>query len=474
MCGTARDDVALLAPMLRGGCVQALAAAAASPDPHTRAAAAGHRLTHPAWRRRLRSDSDAIVRWAPPAAEACEQMAKEPYPRVRAVAAACESCPPRVLAAFVADRDEEVRRAAASNEHTPMSALRKRIARRDKVVALAAAGNPATPADILVRLSANADPKIRAAAAAHPATPIDILVELSASADIKTRAAVAAHPATPPEILEGLAVGSDYWVLAEIAGNPRTPASALRRLGIDGLELDRLAANPNCPAEILEGIALRSCMHDVRCDGDGCQWEGVDRADVVAGILVNPSTPPTLLESLYKHNIDSYEMPFAVVRVETDPEMLAEWASHDLMDVRCDLASNPHLSAATLAVLASEEDNGHEIYETVARHPNCPPSSLTELLQKGVSADLIAANPNCPPDILEGFASGGQHLLAVASNPSCPPPVLDALSAHSDPAARARVAANPASWPQSLAVLSSDTDEQVLVALAARAASTRL
>ena len=279
--------------------------------------------------------------------------------------------------------------------------------------------------------------------------PSDVLAELSTSADVGVRSAVAAHPASPPEILEALAANSDYWVLAALAGNPCTPASALRRFGIDGVDLEALAANPNCPAEILEGIAAGSCMHDVRCDGDACQWEGVDREDVLAGILMNPSTPATLIESLYNRNIDSYEMPFAVVHAETDPERLAEWASHDEMYVRRDLARNLHLSAATLAVLASEDDPVARSTKLSPTHPNCPPSSLVELLRKGVTADLMSANPNCPADILEKVAADGHHPRVIASNPSCPPSALHALTAHSDSAVRARVAANRATSPQS-------------------------
>ena len=474
VCGSARADAARLAPMLRGGCVQTLAAAATSSDPSARAAAAGHRLTHPAWRRRLRSDTDATVRWAPPTAEACEQMSQEPCPGVRTVAAACESCPPRVLASLVTDRDEKVRRAAARNEHTPISALRKRIARGDLVVARAAASNPSTPTDMLVKLSSRTDPEIRAAVAAHLSTPGDVLAELSSSTDPKIRAAVAAHLSTPSEILEALAADSDWRVLPHVAANLRTPVSALRRLGINADGLERLVSNPNCPTDILESVASGSCRHDVRCDGDECQWNGVDREDVLAGILINPSTPATLIESLYEFNIDSPEMLFAVVRVETDPEKLAEWASHDEMYVRRDLARNPHLSTATLVGLASGDDDGFEIRDAVATHPNCPPSTLADLFQKGANPRLIAAHPKCPTAILEELASGGHHLSVVASNPSCPPPVLDALSTHSDPAVRAQIATNPSSWPQSLTTLASDPDEQVLVALATRAAHPQL
>ena len=419
---------------MRGRCVQALAAAATSDDAELRVAAVTHPLCHPAWRRRLRSDPDLSVRWAAPVAAAAEMMASDSCVSVRYAAAGSEHCPPDVLRrlAFSADSD----------------------------IVIAVAENPATPTETLKRLAEIGDAELRGDVARNRSAPQKVLVTLAQDPDYKIREWVAQNPSTPPDVLAVLADDSDSRVQMHTTANASTPPALLMTLAVDAVAPEMLATNPSTPRDALEGIALGRCMHDKRCSADDCQWDGTDREDVLAGVLLNPSTPADLLTYLYDNPLREYATQLAMVRVETDVELLAEWVNHEDEYVRRELAHNPHTGPETLTVLAA--DTGDGVRDAVVCNPACPPAVLTALTQDSFYVHMVASNPNCAPDTLRELAQASPLQAIIASNPSCPRDLLESIAVSGSSDRRAAVIGN-AACDDSLAASLAATDPDLMV-----------
>ena len=426
---------------MRGRCVQALAAAAASADAGVRAVALTHPLCHPAWRRRLRSDPDVSLRWAAPVAAAAEMMAS--------------------------DHCVTVRDAVARSEHCPAGVLRRLSFSSDAYVVESVAQNPATPIEVLTRLGVG-DVALRRQVAQNPSAAAQTLLVLAEDPDDRIREYVAHNPSTPPDVLASLALDDEYQVQMGVAANTRTPPATLMKLAVDAIATDVLASNPSTPRDALEGIALGRCMHDEPCRANDCQWDEIEREDVLAGVLANPSTAADLLEYLYDAPEREHDTPFAIARAETHAELLAEWATHEDEYVRREVARNPHTSAITLAVLAS--DTGDGIQNVVAANANCPPATLTELAQANLYASSVAANPSCAPDTLRDLARVSTLEHMIACNPSCPSDLLESLAVSGSSDTRAAVIVNDAcSDALAASLAAADPDSMVRAAYAIRA-----
>ena len=409
-----------LASLTRNRCTAAITAATFSADSGVRAAAAGHALCRGALKLRLRSDPDPLVR-AAVADPITLTHDPDPLMRVAATAATDPVAIGRVLDILSWDSDYLARSAVA--------------------------GRPDADAHLLARLATDPSGSVRFAAAANPSTPPAQLLKLAADYDLAVRSAVGSNPSITPEVVDVL------------VAEPANPVC------------ETLAANPSCPPHVLTLLGVRDCLHDDdTTQGCTCRYGGEAFEVVLYAVLTNPSAPPQLRSDLRKFWAEMHpelippqnppddwqcdttaadhdgpgaeEAACGFALAETDPDTQMLWARHRCNEVRRDLALNSRLATRTAETLIRDDDP--DVLRNLLTNTACPPDVL-RTHATGQRFRYVARNPNCPPQTLTELASAANPDLqaSVASNPNCPPQTLTTLAGHSHVYVREAVLTNP-------------------------------
>ena len=450
----APSDVAApsLVRLTRNRCTAAITSATFSADSAVRAAAAGHALCGGALKLRLRSDPDPVVRAA--VADPVT-LTHDPDPRMRVAAT------------------------AATDPATIGRVLYILGWHSDYLARSAVAGHPDTDARLLARLATDHNRSVRFAAASNPNTGPAQLLKLASDHDLAVRSAVGSNPSITPEVVD---------VLVAEPGNPVS---------------ETLAANPSCPPHVLILLGTRDCLHDdTTTQGCTCRYDGEAFEVVLSSVLTNPSAPPQLrsdLRGLWAEmhpevippqnppndwqcdNTDTepdspgVEAACGFALAETDPDTQMLWARHRCDEVRRDLALNERLTLRTAEALTRDADP--DVLRNLLTNTACPPDVLRTHATERRFRD-VARNPNCPPQTLTELAAIANSDLqaSVGANPNCPPQTLTELAAHSHVYVREAVLTNPSAVAETVAaaVSAAVADDERVSAAAITAATLRL
>ena len=450
----APSDVAApsLVSLIRNRCTAAITAATFSADSGVRVAAAGHALCGGALKLRLRSDPDPLVRAA--VADPVT-LTHDPDPRMRVAATAATDTVTigRVLDILSWDSDYWARSAVA--------------------------GRPDADARLLARLATDPNYSVRFAAAANPNTPPAYLLKLASDYDLAVRSAVGSNPSITPEMVDVL------------VAEPANPVC------------ETLAANPSCPPHVLTLLGTRDCLHDDDItQGCTCRYDGEAFEVVLSAVLTNPSASPQLRSDLRgfwvemhpelippqnppddwrcdtiaaDHDGPGVEAACGFALAETDPDTQMLWARHRCDEVRRDLALNERLATRTVETLIRGDDP--DVLRNLLINTACPPDVLRTHATERRFRD-VARNPNCPPQTLTELASAANPDLqaSVGANPNCPPRTLTELAAHSHVYVREAVLTNPSIVTETVAAAMSAAvaDGERVSADAITAATLRL
>ena len=440
-----------LARLTRNRCTAAITAATFSADSAVRAAAAGHALCRGALKLRLRSDPDPVVRAA--VADPVT-LTHDPDPRMRVAAT------------------------AATDPVTIGRVLYILGWHSDYLARTAVAGCPDTDAHLLMRLATDHNSSVRFAAASNPNTGPAQLLKLAADHDLAVRSAVGSNPSITPEVVD---------VLVAAPGNP---------------VCETLAANPNCPPHVLTLLGTRDCLHDDTTESCTCRYDGEAFEVVLSAVLTNPSASPQLRSDLRgfwaemhpelippqnapddwqcdttatDHDGPGVEAACGLALAETDPDTQMLWARHRCNEVRRDLALNSRLATRAAETLIRDDDP--DVLRNLLTYTACPPDVLRTHATERRFRD-VARNPNCPPQTLTELAAIANPDLqaSVASNPNCPPQTLTELAGHSHVYVREAVLTNPSAVAETVAaaVSAAVADDERVSAAAIAAATLRL
>ena len=274
---------------------------------------------------------------------------------LRIYAAGNPRCGPDLLRSLATDRSEHVRAAVAANPNTEPGLLRNLATGRSEHVRAAVASNPNTETDVVELLTRNPDSDISEAALRNPACGAVVLSRAARDSDLSQRKAAATNPTSEPRRLMLLAEDSDRGVRCAAVENPSCPPEALTASAdlLDFHIRTSTAQNRNCPPQTLAVLA-----------------EDPDLL-VRRAVLGNPSTPRRLVEQIIND-------PDSGARSEDQPPELVPWM------FRAPTVRNPNCPGWLLHQFAydtgSDSDSDGTLMQ-VARHNNCPLSTLTALAE---------------------------------------------------------------------------------------------
>lgn len=160
----------------------------------------------------------------------------------------------------------------------------------------------------------------------------------------------------------------------------------------------------------------------------------------------------------------------------TDPDVLAQLATHKSGFTRKNVARNPWTTPDVLATLACDPDK--YVRSEIARNPKTPSAALVGMLA-GQTDDFtrsaLAGNPNTPTDVLRTLYGLNEHFVhkALARNPNTPTDILVLLADDDDTSIVEKAAKNPSTPDEALLDLCDHRAEVVANALRYRNAHLR-
>ncbi|MFI1031620.1 hypothetical protein [Streptomyces sp. NPDC020951] len=175
-----------------------------------------------------------LLRWALAARQdlpqqACERLASDPAPGVRADLAENPAIDDALIRALADDRDPDVRRRLAHHPRVPLDVLTL-LARTAKIGATLLPRIAAcTPAEV-EELAKSPDPAARVLVAQRRDLPLAIRDRLADDPDAKVVKALAPHPGLSEAQLRAMVDRHGVRVLAKVATNPGAPPALLEDL----------------------------------------------------------------------------------------------------------------------------------------------------------------------------------------------------------------------------------------------------
>ncbi|BEL04911.1 hypothetical protein Q0Z83_031020 [Actinoplanes sichuanensis] len=391
----------------------------------------------------------------PPARPAAAQAAVPPVRLAAAQAVVLAGNPVAAAHAWpqlITHPDPSARRALAA--HAPSPALRILAHDPDLGVRRAVAVRPDLPGDLVLQLAADPSPIVRREIAWHPhrphtlltdrddqvrrsalmrvAPPDDLLPALLA--DPATRPVAARHVHDPGRAA-ALRDDPDPWVRSSLAENDHLPYRVVSPLGTDGDEEVRTAImlRRDTPDDVRHTIAATLTDQDTHVS-DWLRPQRATRAERLAhlrspfvfhrrAIAFSTDLPAEAVAALAAD--DDYSVRLLTARNSPGvpghilPGLLRR-AGHD----RWELAAHPNMPAASLAALATGDDE--ELRQVAAAAPNLPPRLAAALLtdRHHQTRCNAAANPALPLPLLRQALHGPDRDLArhAARNPALPVP----------------------------------------------------
>jgi hypothetical protein len=225
---------------------------------------------------RDRSQPEAYAATAAPAlaeqpvldADALARAAAVPDPNARAAVAARPDAPIDLLRALADDDSPFVRAAVARNPRTPLDRLEWLADDEFWPIHRAVAENPSTPTELLERFAADyswSNMRVRLAVVGNPNVSVATLEHLAGDLSVDVRRAVMHHPQTPiharsrilASSLEMCSRSSESFAHVLALSNPAAPADylAARAGSPEWLERYAITRNPAAPRHTLEALA---------------------------------------------------------------------------------------------------------------------------------------------------------------------------------------------------------------------------
>lgn len=277
---------------------------------------------------------------------------------------------------------------------------------------------------------------------------------------------VASNPNASPDFLAELAKEGDRLVWENLVANPNTPTKVLLELGKHFPEklLDNavfsflLLENPNfleeMPRETLHSILKCSSVPE-----SFLEWAATrDKSEFKQAIAENPQTPGTILELIAETKSPSWLLRSIAKNPSAPAELLEKLANRKDSFIDKAIAENPKIPDNLVEKLAGNPNAS----KALCKNMHISASLLKKLAKpenritrSQMIRDLIANHPNTPPETLEEWVEKVPSLaIALAKNPSTPITALELLAESKDPKVRKAVAENartPASLLEELA-----------------------
>ncbi|MFD9792517.1 hypothetical protein ACFWXK_16375 [Streptomyces sp. NPDC059070] len=255
----------------------------------------------------------------------------------------------------------------------------------------AIAGNPSLPADVVALLARDPDPEVRERIAHRPDLGPDERRALAVDPDPKVRLAVSVRP----ELTEEERAAIDYEVPTDGCFHPlprphfpSDPRLVRRNADSRHPLLRRKAAQDHfLPADLVERLSTDD--------------------DLGVRVLLaqnHPSASASLLLSAFLE-YRGHERAHLTTRPNFPTTGLAAFADHEDREVRALAARDPHTTPEAAHRLTHDPDPA--VRAALTRHPNLPPTRLTELLDDEELAHHAAANPALEPGLLLGLVEMG-------------------------------------------------------------------
>jgi hypothetical protein len=359
---------------------------------------------------------------------------------------------------------------------------------------------------MLDALSSHEDSYVSGYVAANPNTPLNTLLRMRQ--DDGAGSCVYLNPKLPPELLwDGFNAGHENFCC--LSCNPKASTALLdaiaRHSNTEKFDLRQVCLHPNTsldtllyllrnrntdeymPFEIL--LLFRKDWNLEKCH-QICQKQPellrefamsdktppeflaqIDPDIYGSELAENPTTPATILESLYRNR----NFWFAIAgNPKTPPRILSEilekfW-NNGAIEI---IARNPNTSISvlwTLSQLSPTEHLGnsvktmeslrasrYELLSSISKNPSTPEVALLNLINTDVQGDILR-HPNLPDRIFSVvYEKMGIHARReISRNPRLPLEMLKKLSVDDDETCRIEIAKNPSTPPGILAVLASD------------------
>ena len=421
--------------------------------------------------------------------ETLDLLARDPSPRVAAVAVARRSKDARSLAHLASTGDIMTLSALIINPATPLQ-LKRELAPRlleqaDTWTLVALARDPDSSPTVLQGLTQRAERPIRAALAGNPSTPAAALALLARDPDPKFRTRLATSASLPAEAAARLATDTCVDVRRQVAGNTSTPSGLLLRLASDeDYEVRlRIAKNPSTPADGLRSIFRKNCAASSALDkssgprtylpwtADDAELERENLGRIRSAIGTNPSTPHDVLHKLVQIELEEaknrapkprgYGIDYWVDPRDREREAL-------LLSV----AKNPSVSLETLRLLRAAawvaertdtESHSAPMDEGGTYYVSVYSPAKTQAAREETSNRIGTAISR----LLWGAGMDSSTRLQLAGEISTAREVLAELATDDDAAIRQKVGGNSNTPPSELSQLMEDTVTAVRVAVAA-------
>ena len=397
---------------------------------------------------------------------------------------------PWALAEVAESGVREARSLVASNSKTPLSALEQLLKDPKISVRAALAKNSSLPLNWRLQLTRDPSVSVRIALAEERSgqqTPVEVLEALAADESENVRVLVAQNRETPSSVLENLADDESQKVRRAVARNLNTPAPVLKKIARNNPELKEamLYREPSGNEES-DRFLVELIEEFASSDDDSIRYCIADHPNAPPGVLerllfdeyslvretaaANDSTPPQILREMTKENDCFYTLAKNVaMQSNAPPEILDFIAREAVASTRREAASNPNMSAETLAWLAANEcDRG--VLCAVAARENLPADVAVRLSrhESPLVRGWLAASSSVSVSLLEMFAldESPEVRQRLGTNSIAPVSLLEMLAIDSAAEVRAAVAANSSTPRNILERLAEDEKVEVRRAVA--------
>ena len=197
------------------------------------------------------------------------------------------------------------------------------------------------------------------------------------------RQEMARQPQCPPAVLASLA-RDQYWTIPyAVACNPAAPAATLRRLAnshSDPHRLESIARNPSCPRDVQ------------------FKFLGWGTPELLRALAGNPGCDPRVLSDIIQLNTADPALVAALQHPRLPAAQVKQIARTGDTWQCIQLLKRPDLPAPVLVIIMKGHGDMLWVRHEIAKHNNCPPALLEQLIQdhNPEVASAAARHPGLP------------------------------------------------------------------------------